>query len=727
MNLHSRYLCCSNAIGNNYFFAGVGAIAKKHACYYCRKVVVNLAEHLENMHSDQPAVQSALVYPTKSKARALKWDELRRLGDFEHNTEVLRSGHGYIFPVRLPGKDIPASDFVPCSFCYGFYWKKKLSRHNKTCPLRPNGYTLKDSLARSEALLYPFVYSQDVGSLKFVLDKMRKTDVKEAILKDKLILLFGNHLYSKSGGNYKSYIAQRLRELGQLIRTAESHLGRSCYLIDLLDAVNFNNLVLYTKRLGYKNGSNLAVKSIGLKLGHSLRKVATLAKSLAIKNSDKEGIERIENFITVFETEWGDLISSECLRELNNNRLFNAPGQPETEDIKLFSNFLDIRLKLCVEALREEKNLHNYQQLNMVTLCKAITFNKRRGGETSRLKMINYESKPLWGAHSNKDIYDSLDDFEKKLVQNLDMLKMVGKRNRHVPLILTPPLKEAMQLLYDSRHEVGILKENPYFFANGKTGYICHSTIMKKFAKSSRAKKPDLITSTNLRKYCATVSQLLALNNEELEWLASHLGHDIAVHKNFYRLREDSLELGKVSRILYAADQGEVHCNAGKPLSQVQFTSRGLGSTNSGDEDSNTESDSEANFDNCSNQVSIQMDSVDSENGPNDDMDSIVIPENKQTKKKRPICTSDDSDEEEYLAPKKKKKANSNKRAIVNQRNPWNLEVKLKILKEFSNNIMIKKAPSKTQCLDYLKKENISDRKWTDIKNLVKNTYYTNK
>ena len=702
----------------------MGAIAKKHACYYCGKLVVNIAEHLESMHSDQSAVRSALIYPTKSKTRALKWDQLRRLGDFEHNTEVLRSGHGNIIPVKHPGKDIPATDFLPCSFCYGFYWKKKLSRHCKTCPFRPAGYTLRDSLTRSEILLHPFVYSEDVGNLKPVIDKMRKTDVREAILKDKLILMFGNHLYSKSGGNHKAYIAQRLRELGQLVRTAERYLDRKIYMIDLLDARKFNNLVFYTKRLAYKSSNSLQVKSIGLKLGHSIRKIAMLAKSMAIKNADQEGKDRIENFRTVFQTEWSDLISSECLRELNNDRLFNTPGQPETEDIKLFSNFLDLKLEACVKTLREEKNLHNYQQLNYVTLCKAITFNKRRGGETSRLKMINYESKPLWGAHTNKDIFESLDEFEKKLVQNLDMLKMVGKRNRHVPLILTPPLKEAMQLLYESRHEVGILKENPYFFANCRTGYICHSTIMKKFAKSSGAKKPDLITSTNLRKYCATVSQLLALNNEELEWLANHLGHDITVHRNYYRLREDSLELGKVSRILYAADQGEVHCNAGKSLSQVQFSDRDLVPKNSEDQDFNMESDSDVDAN--SNNITNQASQMDIEKNLVNGSDSVARPIYKESKKRRPVFTDhSDSSEEENSVPKKKKKANS-KRESINQRNPWNIEVKSKILQEFSNNIMIKKAPSKAQCLEYLQRENIIDRKWTDIKNLIKNTYYKN-
>ena len=68
--------------------------------------------------------------------------------------------------------------------------------------------------------------------------------------------------------------------------------------------------------------------------------------------------------------------------------------------------------------------------------------------------------------------------------------------------------------------------------------------------------KPDLVTSTKLRKYNATVSQLFDLNNGELEWLSNHMGHDLNIHKDFYRLHDSTIEIGKVSRLLMAIDAG---------------------------------------------------------------------------------------------------------------------------------------------------------------------------
>ena len=63
-----------------------------------------------------------------------------------------------------------------------------------------------------------------------------------------------------------------------------------------------------------------------------------------------------------------------------------------------------------------------------------------------------------------------------------------------------------------------------------------------------------ITTSTHLRKYVATVSQVLDLQEKELDWLARHKGHDIRVHREYYRLHESTLELAKVSKILALVD-----------------------------------------------------------------------------------------------------------------------------------------------------------------------------
>lgn len=50
---------------------------------------------------------------------------------------------------------------------------------------------------------------------------------------------------------------------------------------------------------------------------------------------------------------------------------------------------------------------------------------------------------------------------------------------------------------------------------------------------------------------------MIDLNQGELEWLSNHLGHELQIHKSFYRLHESTIELSKVSRLLMAVDAGQ--------------------------------------------------------------------------------------------------------------------------------------------------------------------------
>ena len=65
--------------------------------------------------------------------------------------------------------------------------------------------------------------------------------------------------------------------------------------------------------------------------------------------------------------------------------------------------------------------------------------------------------------------------------------------------------------------------------------------------------------------------KVLALKEGELEWLSNHLGHDIQVHKDFYRLHDSTIEIAKVSKLLIAADQGQISTLQGKSLSEIDI------------------------------------------------------------------------------------------------------------------------------------------------------------
>ena len=66
--------------------------------------------------------------------------------------------------------------------------------------------------------------------------------------------------------------------------------------------------------------------------------------------------------------------------------------------------------------------------------------------------------------------------------------------------------------------------------------------------------------------------QVLNLKEGELEWLANHLGHDINIHRDVYRLHESTMEITKVSKLLLAMERGAIHQFHGKSLQEIEIT-----------------------------------------------------------------------------------------------------------------------------------------------------------
>ena len=59
------------------------------------------------------------------------------------------------------------------------------------------------------------------------------------------------------------------------------------------------------------------------------------------------------------------------------------------------------------------------------------------------------------------------------------------------------------------------------------------------------------------------------------------------------------------------------------------------------------------------------------------------------------------------------------------ERKKWSPEIKKLALEIFKHYIKIKKTPGKSECEEFLEKNNLgNERKWQDVKNLIKNTFY---
>ena len=82
--------------------------------------------------------------------------------------------------------------------------------------------------------------------------------------------------------------------------------------------------------------------------------------------------------------------------------------------------------------------------------------------------------------------------------------------------------------------------------------------------------EPELLRSIKLRKHIATVSQVANLKDNELDMLAKFMGHDVRIHRKFYRLPDETLQVARVSKLLMACSGGGNI--AGKNLEEIDVT-----------------------------------------------------------------------------------------------------------------------------------------------------------
>jgi len=497
---------------------------KKLACFVCRKRVLWLSRHLSKAHSDHFMV--AQVMSKIGVARKHGWQRLKNLGSFKHNVRVLKRRKGEIIVVRRSSGKLGADQYLPCTRCYGFYYKYDLWRHRCPCnsPESSTEETTRsgDILDNSRSLLEGAVSAnKNIGHIdehlkKHVLKHMRDDKTSSVIRSDTLILQFGSAQLKRIGIKGQRRIATRMRILARLLQTLRTSLDLpSKSLSYFLDSAHFDAVVEAVETMSGlhsdKNGQRvLKTPSIALLVGNVLPKCCNIKKGVAIRKGDDENVKEVENFMTLFTTDYSDSMSCPALSTLKTKR-YNKPDElPSTEDLMKLKEFTETQMCRLTQQLKTEQDYSSWRQLAEIVLTRLVVFNKRRASEPARLELSQYLNRPDWHRTSNQEVLGNLKPLEKKLMERMDLIQVPGKRNRKVPILITPEVGKAMQMLANTRAKCGISPRNRYFFAtDSSNGYLNTWLVLHNNAVAAGVNKPRLITSGRLRKYVATLAQVI--------------------------------------------------------------------------------------------------------------------------------------------------------------------------------------------------------------------------
>jgi hypothetical protein len=561
---------------------GIRKRDKRAYCFFCGTAQTHILRHWFARHGEEREVQH--IKCAGKDRRVIEITRLRNMGNHIHNCNVLRSGEGDLVVTYRPTNHTDFGNYVPCDTCYAYIHKRELWRHR--CKLRAK---TKGRVAANAALLLP-APSGISAVVHRLINGMLDPEIKLIIRNDEIINCYTEKMVHKHSMSKRSYIRSQVTMLCRFLKEMRKR-GSTITMKDCIRPSQFQNVVQAVKSVaGYSEESGLyKTPSTALKIGHMLKKCAKLVKTRAIMAKQTDVIEDANFFHELCDSEWADEVSSRALKTIVTNRRNKIRLLPLSDDVALLHRYLNeeiTRLVPCLEkAVAENDSRANleriWKQLASATLAQLITFNRRRSGEVSRMALIDFRSRTR--SDMGTDAQKALEPMEQGLCKLFTRVEVEGKRGRTVPILLRKETESALQLMEHTRQVCGIKADNPYVFAmSNSDNYLRGNDSIRIAANSCGAKQPFALQSTNLRKHVATLCQMINMKENELDLLAQYMGHDITVHRNFYRLPNDTLQSATLAKLFLAMEEGTLVAQKGKTLQDlmVQLPSEDLSECN---------------------------------------------------------------------------------------------------------------------------------------------------
>jgi predicted transcriptional regulator len=109
----------------------------------------------------------------------------------------------------------------------------------------------------------------------------------------------------------------------------------------------------------------------------------------------------------------------------------------------------------------------------------------------------------------------------------MKLIHRFGKHRRTVPILMDQPVFEAMQNINQLKECYGEPSTEYLFSKKNSKFYVRGCDAMRKLSDNCpNLKHPKRLRSTMLRKHIATSVQIMAMTDNELEWLANHMGEN---------------------------------------------------------------------------------------------------------------------------------------------------------------------------------------------------------
>jgi len=181
-----------------------------------------------------------------------------------------------------------------------------------------------------------------------------------------------------------------------------------------------------------------------------------------------------------------------------------------------------------------------------------LLFNRRRVGEMQNITISDFKDREMIDKQTNSEIIPA--DI-KELIKS--RMKIRGKLNRTVPALLKYDYDACLELLLLHRDNAGISAKNECLFAlptkskNIRT--IDAGATIRAFSKLCGAENPTSLRATKLRKHMASYCATLNLFDNDVINVCNFMGHDVKIHRDYYRHNTLQRELVQMTMLLEGA------------------------------------------------------------------------------------------------------------------------------------------------------------------------------
>jgi hypothetical protein len=366
------------------------------------------------------------------------FNELKNKGDFLHNIRILKGEENGSIVVAHGPSDLDPNRYLPCKFCLKFYVSDDLWRHS--C-LKSNLVEDEDesdskrAQSESKHFLDVMLHSEEGEScgndtkLYAFFARMWEGDVKTAAKTDSLILSLAKRLLARLTLREYAYISERIRRIALLLIELRHFKPQfaSYSMQDFLRPCYYNVIISCIQELCGFNVSNtditVATPGKALKYGNDLNKLCTTMHALLLKSEvETDQMTMLKNLMKLIESSYNEDVSSHASQNLNLAKHKKPQVIPLTEDVVIFSSYLDCEIeRLNMACTNKIITAHQYSTLVEVTLCKLVIFNRKRVGDVDNFTTAEWKEWLGNGALQTVDNESlaTMDALERKLAERL--------------------------------------------------------------------------------------------------------------------------------------------------------------------------------------------------------------------------------------------------------------------------------------------------------------------